>query len=57
MCSSDLDTDVDAAANVRAAADLVRLARLHRAYGDPAAVDVTYLRPPSIGARAGERRS
>lgn len=26
----------------------VRLARLHEAYGDPAAVDVSYLRPPSI---------
>lgn len=32
----------------RAAADLVRLARLHRAYGDPALVDVVYLRPPPI---------
>lgn len=38
--------------NVRAPADLVRLARLHHAYGDPAAVDVVYLRPPAIGARA-----
>ncbi len=34
-----------------AAADVVRLARLHHAYGDAALVDVTYLRPPSIGAR------
>jgi tRNA threonylcarbamoyl adenosine modification protein YeaZ len=34
-----------------AAVDVVRLARLHRAYGDAAVVDVTYLRPPSIGAR------
>lgn len=33
------------------AVDVVRLARLRRAYGDPASVDVTYLRPPSIGAR------
>ena len=33
------------------AADVVRLARLHHAYGDAATVDVTYLRPPSIGAR------
>ncbi len=49
------DTDVSAATDVRAAADLVRLAHLHRAYGDPAAVDVTYLRPPSIGARASGR--
>lgn len=34
--------------NVRHAADLVRLAHLHQAYGDPALVDVIYLRPPSI---------
>ena len=33
------------------AVDVVRLARLRHAYGDPASVDVTYLRPPSIGAR------
>jgi tRNA threonylcarbamoyl adenosine modification protein YeaZ len=46
------DTGATASENVRSAADLVRLARLHRAYGDPAAVDVLYLRPPSIGARA-----
>jgi tRNA threonylcarbamoyladenosine biosynthesis protein TsaB len=45
------DSDVTDSENVRSAADLVRLARLHRAYGDPAAVDVLYLRPPSIGAR------
>jgi tRNA threonylcarbamoyl adenosine modification protein YeaZ len=32
----------------RVAADLVRLARLHDAYGDPALVDVVYLRPPPI---------
>jgi len=32
----------------RAAADLIRLARLHDAYGDPALVDVVYLRPPPI---------
>jgi tRNA threonylcarbamoyladenosine biosynthesis protein TsaB len=43
------DTD---AASSRSAADVVRLARLHRAFGDPAAVDVIYMRPPSIGARA-----
>ncbi len=36
----------------RSAADVVRLARLHRAFGDPAAVDVVYLRPPSITLRA-----
>lgn len=45
------DTEPPAGENMRSAADLVRLARLHRAYGDPAAVDVLYLRPPSIGAR------
>ncbi|MFN8639568.1 MAG: tRNA (adenosine(37)-N6)-threonylcarbamoyltransferase complex dimerization subunit type 1 TsaB [Dehalococcoidia bacterium] len=28
--------------------DMVRLARAHRAFGDPASVDVRYLRPPSI---------
>jgi len=33
------------------AVDVVRLARARHAYGDAAAVDVTYLRPPSIGAR------
>ncbi|MFN8585339.1 MAG: tRNA (adenosine(37)-N6)-threonylcarbamoyltransferase complex dimerization subunit type 1 TsaB [Dehalococcoidia bacterium] len=49
------DTDAEASENVRSAADLVRLARLHRAYTDPAAVDVIYLRPPSIGARADRR--
>ena len=35
-------------ANRRSAADLVRLARAHNANGDPAAVDVVYLRPPPI---------
>lgn len=44
------DTEVAAARNVRRASDLVRLARLHGAYGDPAAVDVVYLRPPPITA-------
>jgi tRNA threonylcarbamoyl adenosine modification protein YeaZ len=34
--------------NTRRACDLVRLARLHDAYGDPADVDVVYLRPPNI---------
>ncbi len=34
----------------RRAADVVRLARMHATYGDPAAVDVVYLRPPSITA-------
>ena len=43
------------AANRRSAADLVRLARLHRAYGDPALVDAVYLRPPPGGRRAPPR--
>jgi tRNA threonylcarbamoyl adenosine modification protein YeaZ len=51
------DTDASASENVRSAADLVRLARLHRAYGDPALVDVLYLRPPSIGAGTAPSRS
>ena len=37
-------------ANHRSAADLMRLARLHDAYTDPARVDVVYLRPPPITA-------
>lgn len=41
--------DTEAApAGGRQAADLVRLARLHDGYGDPALVDVLYLRPPPI---------
>ncbi len=49
-------TAVAAPKNVRRAADLVRLARLHEAYGDPALVDVVYLRPPPITrAAAGTR--
>ena len=32
----------------RRVADLVALARLHEAYGDPALVDAVYLRPPPI---------
>ena len=43
--------------NVRLAADLVRLARLHEAYGDPALVDVVYLRPPSITRAAARTRT
>ena len=43
--------------NVRRAADLVRLARLHEAYGDPALVDVVYLRPPSITRAAARTRT
>jgi len=42
------DTEAPSAENRRRASDAVRLARLHDAYGDPAAVDVLYLRPPSI---------
>jgi tRNA threonylcarbamoyl adenosine modification protein YeaZ len=42
------DGDVPPDDNVRSAADLVRLARLHGAYGDPGLVDVVYLRPPPI---------
>ena len=41
------DTVAGPSAGGRAAA-AVRLARLHAAYGDPAAVDAIYLRPPSI---------
>lgn len=48
-------TAVAASENVRRAADLVRLARLHEAYGDPALVDVIYLRPPPITRPAGAR--
>ena len=43
--------------NVRRASDLVRLARLHEAYGDPALVDVLYLRPPPITRAAGTKAS
>jgi hypothetical protein len=39
----------------RTATDLVRLARLHNAYGDPTLVDVVYLRPPSITLRAADK--
>jgi tRNA threonylcarbamoyladenosine biosynthesis protein TsaB len=49
------DTDAEDGENGRSAADLVRLARLHRAYTDPAAVDVIYLRPPSITVRPDRR--
>ncbi|MCY3655249.1 MAG: tRNA (adenosine(37)-N6)-threonylcarbamoyltransferase complex dimerization subunit type 1 TsaB [Chloroflexi bacterium] len=42
------DADVAPADNVRRAADLVRLARLHEAFGDAGLVDVVYLRPPPI---------
>jgi hypothetical protein len=40
--------DQEALPRARSAADIVRLARLHDAYTDPAAVDVVYLRPPPI---------
>ena len=45
---AEVGAAVPAEANARSAADLVRLARLHEAYGDPALVDVVYLRPPPI---------
>ena len=45
------------AENVRRASDLVRLARLHEAYGDPALVDVVYLRPPPITRPAAGTRT
>lgn len=45
----DGDREVAVAADgTRSAADVVRLARALRAYGDPATVEVTYLRPPPI---------
>ena len=44
------DTDAAPGEQQRRAAHVVRLARMHAAYGDPAAVDVVYLRPPSITA-------
>ena len=47
------DDDVPADDNVRSPADLVRLARLRDAYGDPGLVDVVYLRPPAITRPAG----
>ena len=48
--------DLDAGSHARSAAGIVRLARLHDAYADPAAVDVVYLRPPPITTpRAGSR--
>ncbi len=47
------DEDVPPGDNVRSPADLVRLARLHEAYGDPALVDVVYLRPPAITRPTG----
>ena len=49
----DGDEDVPPDDNVRSPADLVRLARLHGAYGDPGRVDVVYLRPPTITRPAG----
>ena len=44
------DEEAPPESNRRSAADLVRLARLHDAYTDPAEVDVVYLRPPPITA-------
>lgn len=44
------DREAPPDAGVRRGIDLVRLAHLHGAFGDPASVDVIYLRPPSITA-------
>ena len=41
-------TETPAEQNMRRAVDLARLAEAHGAFGDPADVDVLYLRPPSI---------
>jgi tRNA threonylcarbamoyl adenosine modification protein YeaZ len=41
-------TEPPAEQNMRRAVDLARLAEAHAAFGDPADVDVLYLRPPSI---------
>ena len=41
----------------RSASDLVRLAMLHGSYGDPALVDVVYLRPPSVTLRDARQMS
>ncbi len=42
------DVAAAGASGRRSAADVLRLARLHDAFGDPAAVDALYLRPPPI---------
>ena len=41
-------TEVPPEENMRRVLDMARLARAHGAFGDPAEVDVLYLRPPSI---------
>ena len=47
---ADRPGDADAAIGEhgRRATDVVRLARMHDAYADPAGVDVVYLRPPPV---------
>ena len=42
------DPEAAGGENIPRAASLVRLGRLHAAYGDPALVDAVYLRPPPI---------
>lgn len=44
-------TEASSPANMPRALDMSRLARAHGAFGDPAAVDVFYLRPPAITIR------
>ena len=44
-------TEATTAANMPRALDMSRLAHAHKAFGDPAAVDVVYLRPPAITVR------
>lgn len=44
-------TEATTAANMPRALDMSRLARAHGAFGDPAGVDVIYLRPPAITVR------
>lgn len=44
-------TEASSPANMPRALDMSRLAHAHGAFGDPAAVDVFYLRPPAITPR------
>jgi tRNA threonylcarbamoyladenosine biosynthesis protein TsaB len=54
LVAAGREGDEFAAAVEPRAVTIIRLARLYDAYGDPADVDVLYLRPPSI-TRPGER--
>ncbi len=54
LAAAGREGDEFAAASEPRAVTIIRLARLYDAYGDPADVDVLYLRPPSI-TRPGER--